>query len=187
MKEIFCDEVVFHFNKKHLEDSSVPMWTLKTKGTSLYVNHVDCQCSWSTKETSSNPHTKGSIKVKNAILIINDFNEAQLRPGTPADKLRIKRQDQGWVRVVWGRSNEVEIKKYLKDSSIKHSAIKRILGVCGSVYYITDIHGPENVTAMELSLWAKFRKLMPNEPLYQSYEKGYLDRDEEDEDDDDNS
>lgn len=67
-----CKEVIFHFNKKHLEDSSIPMWVLKTKGKTYYVDHVDCNKSWSTKETPDNPSTKGSLKIKDCVLTIND-------------------------------------------------------------------------------------------------------------------
>ena len=67
-----CKEVVFHFNKKHLEDSTIPMWIVKAKGQTHYVNHVDCNVEWTTKETPDNPSTKGSIKVKNCLLTIQD-------------------------------------------------------------------------------------------------------------------
>ena len=81
MIDINCDSIVFHFNKKHLEDSAVPMWILKAKGITYYVNHVDCQCSWSTKETPDNPATKGAIKIKKAHLKIDDSNCAVITQG----------------------------------------------------------------------------------------------------------
>jgi hypothetical protein len=64
-----------HFNKKHLEDSNIPMWTLKFKGETHYVNHIDVEpgVGFSTKETLDNSHTKGSLKFK-ARLIIEDKN-----------------------------------------------------------------------------------------------------------------
>jgi hypothetical protein len=89
MKEIFCNDVVFHFNKKHLEDPSIPMWVLKTQGKTLYVMHVTCECPWTTKETPDNSHTKGSIKVKNTVLVINEKNEAILRLATSQDRDRL--------------------------------------------------------------------------------------------------
>ncbi len=76
--EYACKDVVFHFNKKHLEDPSIPMWVLKTHGETFYVDHVECQSPWSTKETPDNPHTKGSIKVKDALLQIDADNCATL-------------------------------------------------------------------------------------------------------------
>lgn len=74
--------MVFHFNKKHLEDPSIPMWVLKTKGETHYVNHVDCNVPWSTKETPDNPHTKGAIRVKNCRLTINDEKNAVIEKNT---------------------------------------------------------------------------------------------------------
>lgn len=52
------------------------MWVLKCKGQTYYVNHVECNVPWSTKETPDNPSTKGSIKVKNCILRIDSDNNA---------------------------------------------------------------------------------------------------------------
>lgn len=67
-----CKDIVFHFNRGHLADPSIPMWVLKTGGETYYVNHVDAECSWSTKETPNNPATKGSLKFKKCILNIDD-------------------------------------------------------------------------------------------------------------------
>ena len=83
--------MVFHFNKGHLTDPSIPMWVLKTKGESYYVNHVDCNVPWSTKETPDNPSTKGSIKVKDCLLTINDENTAMLSQLTTEDRERLKK------------------------------------------------------------------------------------------------
>ena len=65
MKSQICKELIFHFNKKHLEDPTIPMWVVKAKGETHYVDHVVCNVGWSTKETPDNPATKGSIKIKN--------------------------------------------------------------------------------------------------------------------------
>ncbi len=55
----------FHFNKKHLEfPDIVPMWILKAKGATYYLNHIDCQTPWTTRETPDNPSTKGAIRIK---------------------------------------------------------------------------------------------------------------------------
>jgi hypothetical protein len=64
-------EIVFHFNKKFLEDPTIPMWVIKHKGVTHYVNHVivDEGVGFSTKETPNNPHTKGSIKIKGKLEI----------------------------------------------------------------------------------------------------------------------
>ena len=62
--EYACKDLVFHFNKKHLEDETIPMWVVKTHGETFYVDHVSADIAWSTKETPNNSHTKGSIKFK---------------------------------------------------------------------------------------------------------------------------
>ena len=69
-----CNTIVFHFNKKHLQDSSIPMWVVKCKGETYYVHHVnvDKGIGFSTKETPDNPHTKGSIKFKGILHIANE-------------------------------------------------------------------------------------------------------------------
>lgn len=71
-----CDtyEIVFHFNKKHLEDPRIPMWVVKCKGESHYVHHVnvDKGVGFSTKETPDNPHTKGSIKFKGVLHLVTE-------------------------------------------------------------------------------------------------------------------
>lgn len=66
-----------HFNKMHLQDVSIPMWVVKVKGETHYVNHVDIESGigFSTKETPDNPHTKGSLKFKGKITITNINNE----------------------------------------------------------------------------------------------------------------
>ncbi len=69
------EEIVFHFNKKHLETPTIPMWVVKCRGDTYYVNHIDVSpgVGFSTKETPDNPHTKGSIKFK-ANLMIEEQN-----------------------------------------------------------------------------------------------------------------
>lgn len=70
------NEIIFHFNKKHLEDNKIPMWTIKTKGETFYVHHLKSEIGFSTKETPDNPHTKGSLKFKGRLKIeANENNE----------------------------------------------------------------------------------------------------------------
>lgn len=64
--------IVFHFNKKHLEDSSIPMWTLKHKGVTYYVHHLDSKIGFSTKETPDNEHTKGSLQFRGVLKIYEE-------------------------------------------------------------------------------------------------------------------
>ena len=69
-------EIVFHFNKKHLEDSTIPMWVVKCRGDTYYVDHVDVSpgIGFSTKETPNNTSTKGSIKFKGNLEIEEENN-----------------------------------------------------------------------------------------------------------------
>lgn len=67
-----CKEVIFHFNKGHLKDPTIPMWVVKAKGQTHYVDHVESDASWSTKETPDNPSTKGSLKFRNVDLEIQE-------------------------------------------------------------------------------------------------------------------
>lgn len=71
------DDIVFHFNKMSLTDNTVPMWVLKHKGSTHYVHHVDVSdcVAWSTKETPLNEHTKGSIKFKGNLTLIEENNQ----------------------------------------------------------------------------------------------------------------
>lgn len=64
-------EIIFHFNKMHLQDITIPMWVIKAKGETYYVDHVDVESGvgFSTKETPNNPSTKGSIKFKGKLEI----------------------------------------------------------------------------------------------------------------------
>jgi hypothetical protein len=61
----------------HLQDSKIPMWTIKHKGSTYYVNHMDVEpgVGFSTKETPNNPHTKGSLKVKGKLKIEENDGE----------------------------------------------------------------------------------------------------------------
>lgn len=79
-----CRELVFHFNKKHIEDSSIPPWVIKANGTSYYVNHVDCKKGWSTKEIPDNPSTKGALKIKRCTLKIDEDGNAIIEDWTPS-------------------------------------------------------------------------------------------------------
>jgi hypothetical protein len=119
---------VFHFNKKHLEDSSVPMWVIKTGGKSYYVEHVSCESSWSTKETPDNSHTKGAIKIKHCLLVIDELNNATIRPLTIDDKFRLHNQHKGITRVIVHEQHGHAFRRYLKDLEIKHGPIKGIGG-----------------------------------------------------------
>ena len=186
--ELACKDVVFHFNKKHLEDPAIPMWVLKTKGESYYVNHVDCNMPWSTKETPDNSHTKGSLKVKDCLLVIDDENNASLSILTPHDKIRIHNEAKGITRIVCGWHGKKAVEDAIKQSKIKHGPFKQVGGACGNQYFVTDIYNKAELAFLTISAGDSFRILMSNEALYKSYDDpnhnpNWYWEDEEDEDD----
>lgn len=66
------ERIVFHFNKASLQDPTIPMWVVKSKGQTFYVDHLDSEVGFSTKETPDNPHTKGSLQFKGKLEIIEN-------------------------------------------------------------------------------------------------------------------
>ena len=181
---------MFHFNKKHLEDQTIPMWVLKTHGESFYVNHVNCEMPWSTKETPDNSHTKGSLKIKECLLTIDDNNEATISKLTIFDKVRLRNQRLGITRIMWSNGHMPDI---LKKESIKHSPFKTIHGACSTAYTVCDLLDKQQVTLLALKYSNKFRILMPNEVQYRAYDDKKLwdklqnDYNEYDDDDDEDS
>lgn len=188
--EYACKDVVFHFNKKHLEDQTVPMWVLKTHGESFYVHHVNCELPWSTKETPDNSHTKGSIKVKDCLLTISPENEATISKLTVFDRVRLRNQKLGITRVMF---SSLAFEKSLTEKSIKHSPFKRISGACGTAYTVCDLLDKKQVLLLQIQFPNHFRVLMPNETYYQAYDDKGLwtklqrDYDEGEFDDDDDT
>lgn len=168
MIELACKEIVFHFNKKHLEDASIPMWTIKTQGKSYYINHLESKIGWSTKETPDNPSTKGSIKFKNALLTIDDNNEATITQLTFADKARLSAQAKGYTRIIFW--NVQAVRAAIRQLSIKHTPFKIMNGSCGTRYTICDIKNAEDLTALLIAAPKDMRILQPNEAFYKAYE-----------------
>lgn len=172
--ELACREVVFHFNKKHLEDPTIPMWVVKTKGKTYYVEHVTANIPWSTKETPDNASTKGSIKFKNVLLTIED-NEATLSELTFADRIRLSASLP--VRILFSYKNQ--ILWFLKENEIEHGECRMHRGSCGSRWYVLEI-AKEDLTMLAIAYTKNFRILQENEYYYEHYEKGelaYLDTD----------
>lgn len=69
LEPVFDRNIVFHFNKMHLQDPTIPMWVVKVKGQTYYIHHLDSKIGFSTKETILSEHTKGSLKFKGTISI----------------------------------------------------------------------------------------------------------------------
>lgn len=169
MIELACRECVFHFNKKHLEDPTMPMWIIKAKGKSYYVEHVTSKLPWTTKETPDSPHTKGSIKFKDVLLVIDDDNCAELQPLTAADASRIRAKLKGYTRILITYKDRVM--DFLKEHAIGFTPFKQINGSCGTRYWICDITNPNDVVMMKLGLSSNvFRILQENEVYYKAYD-----------------
>jgi hypothetical protein len=167
--EIACKDAIFHFNKHHLVDPTTPPWTIKTGGKTYYVNHVECNLPWSTKETPDNASTKGAIKIKKALLIINDSNDAELRQLTNGDLSRIRANKRNYARILVS-SRKDEIKEYLKKNSISHGKIVPVSGSCGSSFDLIDIKNKSDMVLLSLSFHDCYRILQPNEVYYKVYD-----------------
>ena len=166
--EYACRDVVFHFNKRHLEDSTIPMWVLKTHGETFYVDHVDAEMPWSTKETPDNSHTKGSLKFKEALLQIDESNSARLTPLTVFDKIRLRNQKLGITRILFNWGGPMH--KALTGNEFKHSTFKNVEGGCGTSFVVCDLLKKDEVTFAALKYPNGFRILSPNEPYYKFYD-----------------
>lgn len=159
---------MFHFNKKHLEDPSLPMWILKTHGVTFYVNHVSAEVPWTTKETPDNTHTKGAIKFKNCTLTIDENNEATI------DKVRLVDRLLPHPKVVHAR---IIARAYgdfhdaLEANEFKHSKIKYIEGACSTEFIVCDLLDKDEVIMAGLKYAGKFRIMVPNEVYYKAYDK----------------
>lgn len=75
-KVIFKDgdvqRIVFHYNKSHNQDQTIPPWIVKHKGQSYYVNHMNSTVGFSTKETPDNEHTKAAIMFRGKLEIVEE-------------------------------------------------------------------------------------------------------------------
>ena len=167
--EYACKDIVFHFNKKHLEDQTIPMWVLKFHGETLYVNHVDCTVPWSTKETPDNSHTKGSIKVKDVLLQVDEENCATIKTLTLIDKYRLRNQKLGITRVMFSVGGTFH--NALKNKEYKHSPFKFIRGACASSFVICDLLDKKQVMLATLKYTKDFRVVKPNESYFQEYDE----------------
>jgi hypothetical protein len=73
-KVIFQDNdvqrIVFHYNKAHNADTTIPPWIIKHKGQTYYVHHLDSKVGFSTKETPDNEHTKAALMFRGKLSIV---------------------------------------------------------------------------------------------------------------------
>mgnify|MGYP001322680139 CR=1 FL=1 len=66
-----CRVIDFHFNKKHLEIPSIPMWVAKTRGKTFMIHHLISNVGFSTKEDPDHKSTKGTIRFRQVSLHID--------------------------------------------------------------------------------------------------------------------
>jgi hypothetical protein len=154
------------------------MWVIKFHGETYYVNHVDCSVPWSTKETPDNGHTKGSIKVKNVLVTIDDDNCSTITPLTEVDKIRLRNQKLGITRIIFRYGSNMH--NGLKANEYKHSPFKNVSGGCGTSWVICDLLKKTEYTIASLKYTNDFRVLKPNEAYYKAYDApgSYIDEDE---------
>ena len=167
--EIACKDLVFHFNKGFLKDPSIPMWVVKTKGKTYYVDHVDANIPWTTKETPDNEHTKGSLKFKNCLCTIDESNCATLSVLTEEDKIRLGAVPKQ-PPILWLEGYSPDIEQLLKDNEIANQGVLQISGSCTSNKQMAGIYDVEHMTFLAL-LVPDMRILNENEPYYKHYVK----------------
>lgn len=63
-----CPVIDFHFNRGSIEFRFLPMWTVKARGRTFYVHHVDFDATGTTREMPDHPSTKGLIRFRHANL-----------------------------------------------------------------------------------------------------------------------
>ena len=160
---------MFHFNKKHLEDDTIPMWVIKLRGETFYVNHVSCNVPWNTKETPDNSHTKGSIKVKNCLVSIDSENIAHISELTPEDKTRLANKSK-LVRII--TSTGYRLKRLLAEFDINHGVVKTFGGACSTAWTVVDLYDKDDFFQLKFAMTGTdLRMLQPNEDYYQWYDE----------------
>lgn len=166
MTEILCENLVFHFNKAHLSDPAIPMWSIKAKGKTFYVNHVDCNLPWSTKETPDNSHTKGSIKIRDCVLTIDSENCASIDPPTPEQRRRLSGK-RNPVRIIYSGIYKNTLDTITQRHDIKLARTVGVTGDCGNYFLIAEMTNPEDLVILTLAMPPQsIRVLTENEHYY---------------------
>ena len=152
------------------------MWVVKTHGETFYVNHVTADMPWSTKETPLNSHTKGSIKFRECLLVIDANNEATLSRLSIIDKIRLRNQRLGISRIIFTYGGAMH--RALQNNEFKHSPFKNVSGGCGTSFVICDLLKKDEATFAALKY--DFRIMSPNEAYYRAYDAPgtYIDEDD---------
>lgn len=171
---------MFHFNKGHLTDPTIPMWVIKSHGVTFYVDHVTAEIPWTTKETPNNEHTKGSLKFKDCKLSIDENNCATLSKIGFLDK-KLPHPKLVVARIMCSYGGDFH--EALEKNEFKHSKIKPVSGGCGTSFIVCDILDKNEYLMAALKYGNKFRALKPNESYYQLYEasQDWIDEEYDDE------
>ncbi len=69
--------VDFSYNRVHNEFSFMPRWLIKANGKSFYVDHIDAQIGFSTRELTDSK-TKGMLRFRNVSMTIDADGTAKL-------------------------------------------------------------------------------------------------------------
>lgn len=165
--EFAAKDVVFHFNKKNLQDPTIPMWIIKSRGQTYYIEHLEANLPFSTKETPDNDHTKGSIKFKNVHVTIDNDKTAHLRQATPEDMQVQKERDKAPIRVLV--DDIIEAQEALRKHKISHDPVKIIHSACGEEFYVFELDKERDFSLLSMSLDSNIRLLSENEDLYLDY------------------
>lgn len=67
----------FHFNKISVEMSFMPKWVLRANGKTYYIEHLDAQMGFSTRELESGS-TLGMLRFRNCSITIDETNTATI-------------------------------------------------------------------------------------------------------------
>jgi hypothetical protein len=73
------NRIVFHYNKAHNQDTSIPSWVIKHRGQTFYVHHFTSEVGFSTKETPDNEQTKASLMLRGRLEITQHENETHAK------------------------------------------------------------------------------------------------------------
>jgi hypothetical protein len=136
------------------------------KGKTYYVDHVEANIPWTTKETPNNIRTKGAIKFKNALLRL-DNGSASIDVLTDEDRERLAALLP--TRIHFRYKNE--FLWLLQHNDITHGPCMQFAGGCGRNSYVIEIDR-DNLTMLAITYPNQFEILSEDNPYYQWYGEG---------------
>lgn len=82
------NRIVFHFNRASIGRPDIPPWTVKSRGETHYIWHLDAApgVGFSTKEMPDNPATQGAIQFRGELVLVpvDGKLHARIVPSTDA-------------------------------------------------------------------------------------------------------